>query len=465
MSGRAFAAVGGLAAVVLIAVLALGGGSDQYHLKLQLRNAGGLRQGAEVAVGGVHAGKADLSLDSHGRVIADLAIDPKFAPVGKDVRASISAVNLLGQKRIVLEAGDADSNPAPSGYSVSPGQVHTSTDLDQVLDVLAPDTRARLAILLNEGGIAFGNRREDVRQILSVLPPSLDDATQLVNQVASDNHTLGELVQSSDGIISELTRRRAALTNMVDVAGQATTTLAERQAALRATLARAPGALSTLQRFLGELRTTTVPLGPAARNLTATAPQLSAVLDQIDPTRRAAAPALATAIDVAPDLTHLARAATPVLRKANPTVASLARTGTALEPVSHTLDRSADNIIAILDNWSRAIQFRDGPSHVFRGQASVTPETLRSIIDRELAGGQQTAKRNAPTKHRRHPGATDALPAASPAPSQASLPLLPGLKLPELPDAKPLLESILHPQAGQTPSDQVKPLLDYLLKP
>jgi phospholipid/cholesterol/gamma-HCH transport system substrate-binding protein len=143
---------------------------------------------------------------------------------------------------------------------------------------------------------------------------------------------------------------------------------------------------------------------------------VTATLAQVDPLRRIADPTLRTATAVAPDLTRLAAQATPVLRKAGPTATSLAQFGEALPPLSDTLDNSAQNLIAILQNWSRAIQFRDGLSHIFRGEASSSADLLTSAVDRFL--GPNSPKRPG-AKKRGGKGAGPA-PAAKPSPAAAA---------------------------------------------
>jgi phospholipid/cholesterol/gamma-HCH transport system substrate-binding protein len=367
-----------------VGLLLLGGDDDPYTVRLQLDNAGGLRDGADVVIGGVRAGKVDLDIGARDEVIADLEMDSDKAPVGKNVRAGISAINLLGQKRVEVVPGDANDEPAPDGYLVPKGRVTMSTDLDQVLSVLDADTRARLTVLVNEAGAALLGRQADVSLLLKELPPSLVAGTQLLDELSTDNETLARLVSNSDGLVAALTPKRNELGRLVDTLGQTAGTLAARRRELRATLARAPATLATLQAFLGDLRATTVPLRPAARDIADAAPAVTATLAQVDPLRRIADPTLRTATAVAPDLTRLAAQATPVLRKAGPTANSLAALGEALPPVSDTLDHSAQNLIAILQNWSRAIQFRDGLSHIFRGEATASANLLTSAVDRFL---------------------------------------------------------------------------------
>jgi hypothetical protein len=105
-----------------------------------------------------------------------------------------------------------------------------------------------------------------------------------------------------------------------------------------------------------------------------------------------------------------------VLVSANPVVGSLATFSTDLAPVSNTLNHSVDNLLAVLDNWSRAIQFRDGLSHVFRGEASITTDVVESLVNRML--GSKTMPAHDLTGVRKQTRAASAAP-ASPAPASA----------------------------------------------
>jgi phospholipid/cholesterol/gamma-HCH transport system substrate-binding protein len=379
---------GAVLAAVLLVIFT--GGSSPYVVRVMLANAAGLRQRSPVMIGGVPAGTVTLHLGAGDQVIANLELNGSQAPVGKDASVAIAAVNFLGQKEAELTRGDL-ADPAPSGYVITGSHVSVATDLDQVLDVLDPSTRARLAILIDEAGTAFTGRKADFSLLLQQLPHSLTDANALLGQLVSDNHTLADLVTSSDQFVSQISAQRTQLGQLIGTVGQAAVTVAQRRQALSQTLARAPGTLSTLQSFLAKLKATTVPLGPAASNITAAAPPLTAALRQAQPFESAAAPALSSATTVAPALTRLASGATPVLVQANPVIGTLSTFSTALQPVSHTLNLSVDNLLAVVDNWSRAIEYRDGLSHVFRGAAGIGPDVLDSIIRRLLSASSASA--------------------------------------------------------------------------
>jgi ABC-type transporter Mla subunit MlaD len=421
---RRVLALGALAAVLVALVAIVAGGSSPYVIRVRLADAAGLRQNSPVMIGGVQAGTVTLHLGRGDQVIASLKLDRAQAPVGRNASVAIAAVNFLGQKEAELSRGNL-AHPAPTGYVIPASRVTVSTDLDQVLGVLDASTRTRLAILIDEAGTALTGRRQDLSTILAQLPPTLQSADALLSGLVSDNHTLAHLVDTSDQFISETNARRTQLAGLVDRAGQAAVSVEARRSQLAQTLARAPGTLAELHSFLDRLQATAAPLGPAATDLAATAPAASAALAQVGPFVGAATPALHEATTVAPRLTELATRATPVLAQANPTVASLATFSGALAPVSTILDGSVDNILAVVDNWSRAIQFRDGLSHVFRGEASITPDVLRSLVSRLLGKLSLAAPR-----HRSATANPVAPPKPAPAPAApAPKPTRPGVNV------------------------------------
>jgi phospholipid/cholesterol/gamma-HCH transport system substrate-binding protein len=451
-------AVLGFGAAALVAVLAivLSGGGSPYVIRVQLADAAGLQSRSPVMIGGVPAGTISLHLGRNDQVIAQLQLDRSQAPVGKDASVAIAAVNFLGQKEAEITRGNV-ADPAPSGYLIPASHVTVATDLDQVLDVLDPSTRARLAILIDETGSALTGRRADFSELMGELPHSLVDANALLSRMVSDNHTLADLVTSSDQFVTQVTSQRAQLSRMIGAVGQAAVTVVARRAQLAQTLGRAPATLSTLQRFLDKLKATTVPLGPAAANVVKTAPSLSATLAQVVPFQHAAGPALTSARAVAPELVTLADRATPVVVQANPVVSSLATFAGALGPVSQILNHSADNLLAVVDNWSRAIQFRDGLSHVFRGEGGVTPDVLISVIERLLGKSSAHARHGSPA----HQGAPRVH-------QPAAVPSAPGLKLPA-PVSVPGLLKRLGAAAGAAvpgrPPPALRSLLGYLVRP
>lgn len=469
-----------LVLLVLVAVVAVlltrGGDEEVYTVKMQLPNAGGLRDGSPVVIGGVLVGQVALE-PRRDHVEVNLDFEKQYAPIGKDAVAGVIAQNVIGQKQVKVEIGDT-SDPAPDGFELPAKQTLETTDLDQLLRVLDPDTRTRLAILINETGTAFAGRKMDFRSFLRDVPAAFAEGGEVLNALMQDNRALERLVATSDPFVKELADERARFVRVLDNAGKTTETLATRRAELRETLREAPGALRTARTFLAELRQTTTPLAETARLLTATAPSLSQVLDRLGPFERDAGPTIRALEPLGPILSRTANRTTAPLRKLSATTADAVRLAqNEIPPAGDTLDGSADNLIATLDNWSHAIQYRDGASHIFRGEASYAPDFLyQSLIDRLLTPEQRAAaRRQSPGAPKRQAPETGSPPAAPVAPAQPQRPPA-DLPKPELPKLTPLLDGVLGdaddlakntvPPAGSgAPPNELTGLLDYLLAP
>jgi phospholipid/cholesterol/gamma-HCH transport system substrate-binding protein len=468
-----------LVACAIAGVLALtvSGGGRSYELHLQLNDADGLRNGAKAVIGGVQVGTVQLRLGRHDQVLATVALDPRDAPVGRDASAIIASVNLLGQKDVELIPGDRQ-DPAPSGWTIPASRVTPSTDLDQVLDVLTPDTRDQLTVLINELGAAVTGRRADFSALLQELPNSLATGTTLLQRLAGDHRRLVDLVAKSDRFVTALAQQRTALAQLVGTASRTAVAVSARDAQLRQTLAELPATLADARGFLEDLRQTTVPLGPAAVDIERTAPDLATVLGQLGPFTTAATPTLQQATAVAPELTRLATGAAPVLGQAVAPLRTLATDSSELVPVSDTLAHSADNLVGILTNWSHAIELRDGLSHVFRAEVTVTPQTLQGMIDRLLS--TQTAHRPAPARQiapRPMGHSATPPPAASNAPTAAPpAPAAGGSARGVLSGLGSTLSGLVHKIAGSGGQQSSSPppgqshsglqsLLGYLLRP
>lgn len=466
------------AAVLLVLILVLSGGASPYRLQMNVGDADGLRDGSPVVIGGMSVGS--VHLDAHPQYVTiQLNLSRRYAPVGRNVTAALVSQNVLGQKQVSLTPGDARGDGAPSGYLIPAAQTSTAADLDQLLDTLDAPTRSRLAELVNELGTAFYGRQLDFHQFITELVPALQSGANLLGQLASENAQLGQLLQRTHAFIGSLAASRTQIADGLGALGQATATIAGRQQALRATLHAAPGALATVRAFLASLQSTTEPLASTARLLGATAPSLLSTLQQIAPFTNAAAPALRTATSAtAPALTALAATGTSDAARLQPTLANVSGLVRQQVPgVGDTLGGSVDNLFALLNNWAHAIQFRDGISHVFRGEATIAPsQYTRLLANLGITPGSNHAARSA---HR----AAAAAPAEPAAPSRPTPPAAPAASPPRsgLPGTlagatsglKQLLGSLTQSLSGGATNasaqsglgDKVKSLLGYLLKP
>jgi phospholipid/cholesterol/gamma-HCH transport system substrate-binding protein len=380
----------GVAAVVAIVVLvSLATGGSSYDLKLTMSDASGLRPGSQVLLGGVSVGSVNaLNLGPDNTVIADLHLTPGQVNIGQGASVRIIGANLLGEKYAALQPGNP-SNPLPSGTTLPESATTIPTDLDQIVDVLDGGTRARLATLLQEAGLAVAGRRSDVGAILRQLPLSVSAATQLLDTLVQDNHTLGDLITNSNQFVSRINAQSNDLKQIMGAGAQALTTLSQSAGSLRQAVAGAPQALSTINNFFVQGTAAITRLTPAAGAIANTAPELNALLTRVKPFTQAAVPTLNRAAAVAPDLTKLAEQATPTVKSAVPTINAIENIANLAKPATAWTAISAKDLFSIFQGWSRAIQFRDGLSHVFNGDLFLDPAIVLGAANAGATAAQR----------------------------------------------------------------------------
>lgn len=375
-------------ACAVVIVIALSSGGSSYVVNLRLSNASGLRPGSQVLVGGVPVGTVG-SLNLHGSVVtAPLDLNPAQVKVGRGASASITAANLLGEEYVALNPGDSHAR-LPSGATLPESATAPPTDLDQVVDVLDAPTRADLAVLLNEAGLAVAGRRADVSAILRQIPLSFTAATRLLTQLVQDNHTLADAVSNSDQFITRIDAQAGDLKQAIGSSSQAAGVLAARAADLRQSVTGGPSAVATLTRVLDQATPVARELIGPAGDVAAAAPVLNRVLSDVRPFTAAAVPTLNRAATVAPTLDRLAVQATPTVAAALPTVSSLQTIARLAQPLSTWLGLSSQDFFNVFAGWSRAIQFRDGLGHIFNGDVFLNPKIVLNVADRGASAAQR----------------------------------------------------------------------------
>ena len=387
---------------VVVAVILLAQGSPTYKLRLQMSNANGVRNGSQVLLGGVPVGSVgSLDLGPRDSVIATLNLNPKQVRIGQGASASIIAANLLGEEYVSLNPGDP-KQPLPSGALVPPSRITLPTALDQIVNVFDASTRERLAILINEMGIAVAGRRSDVSAILRQLPLSAVAGTKLLDQLVQDNHTLRDTVANSNQFIARINAAEGRPRPRDRRRLGGASTAAQEAANLSQTLIDAPRTLTTARRFLLSAGQTSLDLTPAAAQIGASAGPLNTLLTQVHPFEQAAVPALNRAAAVAPELTRLAVKGTPIIRQAVPTVTALSNLVTLAKPLTHWAGLSVVDLLAAIQGWSSGLQFRDGLGHVFHAELGLSPGLVANLASwrAALARRRATPRARAAGAHR-----------------------------------------------------------------
>lgn len=394
-----------LAVVAVVGVLALRGGDDPYIVKAKLDDAGGILKNYTVKVGEVGAGKVTkIDLDRNDDVILTMEMDEGAYPVGRGASAKVRPVNLLGEKYVDLSPGDVNA-PVPSGTVIPKNRTALPVELDDALNILDPDTRGAMRILINEAGIAMAGRGADFNKILDELPPALDTARRLVKEVADENVRLASAVTAGDRVVAETNRKRDDLGELVESAGDTLGAVATRRAELGRTVQAAPQALGQLRTTLAGLQGASEQLAPAARDLRATSPALASTLKLLPQFAKDANGTLKEAVEVSPKLTRLGRESTPTLKLLRPTLASLSTFADRFQPFVDTLDGGGGtkSFLEFVAGWTGVTNGADSLGHVFRISVQYDDELLTTALNQYAPAKSGAKKSNKPEKAARGP--------------------------------------------------------------
>lgn len=357
------------------------GPKGDYIVKAEYADAGGVVVGSSVKVAGVPAGKVrSIDLTNRDTALVTMGIDKGAAPIGAGAKAITRPVNLLGEKYVDLEPGDSNK-PLPSGSMIPESRTGAPVELDDILNTLDDPTRARLRILINEAGIGLEGRGANFNALLGELPSSLDKIRALVSEIAAQNDSITSAIHQGRQVVAAVDGHRDDLQDLVTSAAHALDVTASRRADLGSTVDRAPAALGQLTHTLGTLRSASDTLQPAAVALRQATPSLADALRRLPAFEQAAKPTLAEVVRTAPSLAKLGREGSPTVARLRRTGNTLADFAKLLAPVSESVAHGGiQGILGLMNGWSRTIRQADGLGHVFRIQALVNVDTIRSAL-------------------------------------------------------------------------------------
>ena len=285
----------GAAALALVATGAKddgGGGGKRYWV--QLDNAFGLVEGADVKVGGVRAGKiTELKVDRKARkALVGIDVQEKgFDSFRTDVFCTTRPQSLIGEYFIDCQPGKA-RRELDSGAKIPVRRTASTIAPDLVNNILRLPYAERLRIILMELGAGVASRAEDLNAAIRRGVPALRETDRVLAILADQNQVLADLVRNGDEVISALADNKEDVGRFVVEANDTAEASAARSDALASTFRRFPG-------FLRELRPTMSALGrvadeqtPALRNLSASSAQLTRFFNNLGPFAEASRPAI-----------------------------------------------------------------------------------------------------------------------------------------------------------------------------
>jgi virulence factor Mce-like protein len=346
---RRIAAIAVLLAVGLAGALVVArpGEADSPAYWVELDNAFGLAEGADVKVAGVRAGRITrMQVDpSTHRALVEIRIDQRgFGSLRTDAFCETRPQSLIGEYFIDCRPGTASRALEP-GARIPVEQTGSTVPVDLVNNIMRRPYRERFTMIVNELGAAFAGRGEDLNETIRRASPALRETDRVLAVLAEERRVIRDLTADADRVMGELSDGRRDVGRWVEEARDTAATSAQRSDGIRAQFRRFP-------EFLRELRPTMAELGeaadaqvPALANLNREAGRLERFLATLGPFAEASKPALTS-------LAQAARTGRPAMRAAGPRVRELARFAAQAPEVATNLAL----VLEDLDDPARAVE-------------------------------------------------------------------------------------------------------------
>jgi phospholipid/cholesterol/gamma-HCH transport system substrate-binding protein len=281
------------AAIVVVALVVLGGGSD-YTVNADFQDASGLVTGDSVLIGPAVAGTVTaigLTDTGEARVTLQLNGDVGALPQGTMARIAEDSLSGIASKYVLLEPGPAEAPKIDPGGLIRVERTRSEVNLDAVFDTLDPSTRAGLKNLIRGEAASLQGRGREANQALKYLAPGLQSTSDVTAELARDQPTFDHLIVQGAQAMQALASRSQQLSQLIANTSTATGAIANQSQALTQALTLFPGTLRRSTTTLAGLDTTLDALDPlvaaskpAARRLPQFAANLNTLLGVAIPT-------------------------------------------------------------------------------------------------------------------------------------------------------------------------------------
>ena len=204
---------------------------DGRELSAYFTEAGGLRAGAPVLVAGAQVGEVDAISIEADQVRVDFTVTHDEVRLGKDTRAAITTLTLLGKAGLELEPdghGDLEEDARiPVSRTSSPYDITSalseltdrsaSIDVDQLSKALSTvtGTFASTPVELKSALDGLETVAGSVADNGDTLQALLDKARSLTGVLATRNTQVGTLLTSGSALLAELTARQRAIVDVL----------------------------------------------------------------------------------------------------------------------------------------------------------------------------------------------------------------------------------------------------------
>lgn len=380
--------------LLLFLWLAFGGATPfkpkGYQFKVSFGEATQLAHEADVRISGVPVGKVK-NIETNrttGRSDATIQLDPDYAPLPSDAKAILRQKTLLGETYVELTPGSTKAKPIPDHGRLATASVADTVELDEILRTFDPDTRKAFQTWVQTQAQALDGRGQALNDALGNLAPFAEDTTKILEILNRQKAGVRQLVRNTGEVFDALSERDGQLAGVITNSNRVFATTAARDADLQAAFKALPTfekesqtTLKRLSRFSANANPVVTDLRPAARQLSPTLEELSAL---------------------APDLKHLFESIDPLTKASKKGLPATSEFLDQLHPLLANFDAPLKQLNPVLDGaglykneinaffanataatqGTQPMQATGEPAHYLRTANPLNPELLAQYPNR-----------------------------------------------------------------------------------
>jgi virulence factor Mce-like protein len=414
------------------------GGDPERRYWVELDNAFGLIEGADVKVAGVRAGKIKTMEVDRRSYRARVEVDIEqggFGSLRDDVFCESRPQSLIGEYFLDCLPGKSPKVLKP-GSTIPVSKTASTVPVDLVNNIMRRPYRERFSIFIGELGGAFAARGADLNETIRRLSPALRETDKVLAVLAQQRRIIRDLAANADRVIGRLADNRRDVTRFIGEARDTSKATAAEADNLAGQFRRLPTFLRELRPTLAALEDTADGQIPALRRLNENAGRLKAFFDALGPFADASRPATRTLAGAARpgrgavkaarprigELRQFARPAPELFRNLAYTLEDLDDRGRATEKDPRSPEGKGytglEAILQYVFNQAQAINLFDNQSYILKVSAFFDP-TCANYTDAQQGKDKARDKCLAALGPRR-PGINEPDPSAAASPAAAA---------------------------------------------
>lgn len=265
---------------------------ESYRFEVSVTEATQLAQESDVRISGVSVGKVkSVELGDSGDAIATIELEPRYAPIPVDTKATLRAKTLLGETYVELSPGSNEAESLEEGGALPAAQVTPSVQLDEIFRTFDSRTRAAFRTWMQGAAASLEGRGKDLSIAIASLDSFAEEADQALRILDSQEAAVTELVSGGADVFGALSERQGQLSGLIRNSQAVFSTTAQRNDSLQQFF-------TVLPTFLRESRLTLTRLDEFAADA-------DPVITQLRPSARELGPTLDATADLSAELLGL----------------------------------------------------------------------------------------------------------------------------------------------------------------